>query len=84
MAEQSANAVKRTTSAPTPHCKQGPVPWPLIAGAFATLAAAYAWLLRDAGGFRFGHKYALLLLPLAAALIVFAVWRWRSVRRAIT
>ena len=69
--------------APAPahhHPAYGVVPWPLIGVAVGLLIAVYAWMMRDAGGFRFAHKYALLLLPLATALIVLAGWRWRSGR----
>lgn len=58
----------------------GQVPWALVIALLATGAACYAWLLRDAGGFRFAHKYALALLPLAAALVALAGWWWHPRR----
>ncbi len=69
-----------STDAHPPSPRGGVVPWALIAVAFALIAAVYAWTMRDAGGFRFAHKYALALLPLSAALIILAGWWWRPQR----
>lgn len=53
------------------------IPGLLIALVFVPTAAAYGWLFRSLVGFRFAHPWAVLLVPLAAALIL-----WAGVRRA--
>ena len=59
---------------------RGRVPWIQLGLLVVALAGAYVYAFRNAGGFRFGHKYALLMLPLAAALVVLSSWWWRPSR----
>lgn len=67
------------TAAP-PSRPPGRVPWLQVALLLVPLAGVYLYLLRNAGGFRFGHKYALLMLPLAGALVALSSWWWRPHR----
>jgi len=53
------------------------VPWLLIAAVFVPLAAAYALLLRNVGGFRFAHPWLLAAIPPAVALVL-----WTGLTRA--
>ena len=53
------------------------IPWLLIVAVFAPLAAAYALLLRNVGGFRFAHPWLLAVIPPAVALVL-----WRGLSRA--
>jgi Ca-activated chloride channel homolog len=53
------------------------IPWLLIAAVFVPLAAAYALLLRNVGGFRFAHPWLLAAIPPAVALVL-----WTGVSRA--
>jgi Ca-activated chloride channel homolog len=46
------------------------IPWVLIAAVFVPLAAAYALLLRNVGGFRFAHPWVLAAIPPAVALVL--------------
>jgi Ca-activated chloride channel homolog len=48
------------------------IPYALIAIVFSPLAAGYFWLLRDVEGFRFAHPLALVLIPPAVALCLWA------------
>jgi Ca-activated chloride channel family protein len=54
-----------------------PIPYGLIAAVFAPLAAGYVWFLRGAEGFRFAHPGALVMIPIAVALVV-----WAGIHRA--
>jgi Ca-activated chloride channel family protein len=54
-----------------------PIPYGLIAAVFAPLVLLYALLLRNAEGFRFAHPFALALIPLGVALVL-----WAGLRRA--
>ncbi|MDX2018627.1 MAG: VWA domain-containing protein [Deltaproteobacteria bacterium] len=56
------------------------VPWIPLAAMFIILVGVYAWVLRDAGGFRFAHKYALALPVLGTALVVFSAFMRRRSR----
>ena len=56
---------------------RGRIPYALIAAVFVPATGAYLWLLRNAEGFRFAHPYALALVPLAVALVL-----WAGIRRA--
>jgi Ca-activated chloride channel family protein len=53
------------------------LPWLLIAALFVPLAAAYALLLRNVGGFRFAHPWVLAAIPPAVALVL-----WTGLARA--
>jgi len=53
------------------------LPWLLIAAVFVPLAAAYALLLRNVGGFRFAHPWLLAAIPPAVALVL-----WTGLTRA--
>jgi Ca-activated chloride channel family protein len=53
------------------------IPWLLIAAVFVPLAAAYALLLRNVGGFRFAHPWLLAAIPPAVALV-----SWTGLARA--
>ena len=53
------------------------LPWLLIAAVFVPLAAAYALLLRNVGGFRFAHPWLLAAIPPAVALVL-----WTGLARA--
>ncbi|MCG5054010.1 MAG: VWA domain-containing protein [Myxococcales bacterium] len=44
----------------------------LAVAAFVVVGGLYTWTLRDAIGFRFAHRYALALVPVALGLIVYA------------
>ena len=67
---------------PAKHALPRHTAWVMMAAMFVIMAAGYAWLLRDAGGFRFGHKFAVVLAPLSVALVVFATFRRRNNRVA--
>jgi Ca-activated chloride channel homolog len=56
---------------------RGPIPYGLIAAVFVPAAAAYLWFLRTVESFRFAHPFALILIPIAVALVV-----WAGIRRA--
>jgi Ca-activated chloride channel family protein len=56
---------------------RGPIPYGLIAAVFVPVGAAYLWFLRTIESFRFAHPFALVLIPLAVALVV-----WAGIRRA--
>src|SRR6185295_7003157 len=43
---------------------------------------AYLWLLRGAEGFRFEHPFALALIPIGVALVLFATFRRADDRQA--
>jgi Ca-activated chloride channel family protein len=66
----------------TPPPPRARIPYAVIAAVFVPAAAAYAWALRDLPNFRFAHPYALALLPLAVALVVWAGLRRGPARRA--
>ena len=55
----------------------GPIPYGVIAAVFVPAAAAYLWFLQSVESFRFAHPFALVLIPLAVALVV-----WAGIRRA--
>jgi Ca-activated chloride channel family protein len=57
--------------------RPGAIPYALIAAVFVPLAIAYAVLLRNVEGFRFAHPWALLMIPPAVALVL-----WAGLRRA--
>jgi len=57
---------------------RGQIPYGLIAAIFVPATAAYLWFLRGGvEGFRFAHPFALALIPLAVALVL-----WAGIRRA--
>jgi Ca-activated chloride channel family protein len=56
---------------------QGQIPYALIAAVFVPAAAWYVWFLRSVESFRFAHPFALVLIPLAVALVL-----WAGIRRA--
>lgn len=60
-----------------PQQPRAPIPYGLIAAVFVPALAAYIWLLRSLETFRFAHPFALILIPLAVALVV-----WAGIRRA--
>jgi Ca-activated chloride channel family protein len=60
----------------------GPIPYGLIAAVFVPAAAAYVWFLQSIESFRFAHPAALILIPLAVALVVWAGLRRAPGRRA--
>ncbi len=62
---------------------RGRIPFGLLAVAFLPAALAYLWYLRDAENFRFAHPYALALLPLALALVLWAGVLQAGARRAV-
>src|SRR6266540_3377985 len=49
---------------------QAPIPYGLVSAVFAPLVAAYAVLLRNVEGFRFGHPWLLAAIPPAVALVL--------------
>ncbi|MFL5311418.1 MAG: VWA domain-containing protein [Myxococcales bacterium] len=56
---------------------RGRIPYGLIAAVFVPAMGAYVWFLRGVESFRFGHPFALALIPLAVALVL-----WAGIRRA--
>ncbi len=54
-----------------------PIPYALVAAVFVPATAAYLWLLRSIEAFRFAHPFALSIVPLAVALVL-----WAGIRRA--
>jgi Ca-activated chloride channel family protein len=56
---------------------RGPIPYGLIAAVFIPALGAYVWFLQGVETFRFGHPFALVLIPLAVALVL-----WAGIRRA--
>lgn len=60
----------------------GPIPYALIAAVFVPATAAYLWFLRSVESFRFAHPFALVLIPLAVALVLWAGIRQAPGRRA--
>lgn len=59
----------------------GPIPYALIAAVFVPALAAYLWFLRSVESFRFAHPYALVLIPIAVALVLWAGIRNGPARR---
>ena len=59
-----------------------PIPYGLIAAVFVPATAAYVWFLQSVESFRFAHPGALVLIPIAVALVVWAGIRRAPVRRA--
>jgi len=57
------------------------IPYALVAAVFAPAMAAYLWALRSLEGFRFAHPFALALIPIAVALVLWAGLRRGPVRR---
>lgn len=76
---------ERGRDRPPAGSRSGPgleIPWRLVAALFLPAAAAYLWLLRAEEGFRFAHPGALVLLPLAVALVGWTGFRRRADRQA--
>ena len=61
--------------------KRGRLPVALLLAVFLPTIAAYAYYLRELESLRFAHPYALLLIPLALALVVFAEVKRGQARR---
>ncbi len=55
---------------------RAPIPYGLIAAVFLPATAAYLWSLRALESFRFAHPFALALIPIAVALVL-----WAGIRR---
>jgi Ca-activated chloride channel family protein len=71
---------------PTPRSPTARRPRPplrLLAAVFLPTAAVYGYLFRGAEGFRFAHPFALVLAPLAVALILWTTY-WRRSDRVAT
>jgi len=64
---------------------QGPgrIPYGLIALVFVPATALYLWWLQGLENFRFAHPFALALIPLAVALVLWAGIRRGQQRRAV-
>ncbi|SRR6266545_3844173 len=62
---------------------QAPIPYGLVSAVFAPLVAAYAVLLRNVEGFRFGHPWLLAAIPPAVALVLWVGLRRPPARRAL-
>jgi Ca-activated chloride channel family protein len=58
------------------------IPYGLIAAVFVPATAAYVWFLRSVESFRFAHPFALVLIPVAVALVLWAGIRHAPGRRA--
>jgi Ca-activated chloride channel family protein len=67
----------------SPSRGRAPIPYALIAGVFVPLAAGYLSLLRGTEGFRFAHAGALVLIPIAVALVLWAGLRRGPGRRGV-
>jgi Ca-activated chloride channel family protein len=72
--------VAERPDAPRP---RGPIPYALVAALFVPAALLYLWAYRELGSFRFGHVGALALIPIAAALVLWAGMRRGPLRRAV-
>jgi Ca-activated chloride channel family protein len=59
-----------------------PIPYGLIGAVFVPATAAYVWFLQSVESFRFAHPGALVLIPIAVALVVWAGIRRAPMRRA--
>ena len=62
---------------------RGAIPHGLIALVFVPATAAYLWFLRTLDSFRFAHPFALALIPIAVALVLWAGVRRGAGRRAV-
>jgi Ca-activated chloride channel family protein len=60
---------------------RGRIPYGLIAAVFVPATAAYLWFVRGIESFRFAHPFALVLIPLAVALVLWAGIHRAPVRR---
>jgi Ca-activated chloride channel homolog len=63
--------------------RRGRLPWALLFAVFLPVVAAYAFWLRGLESLRFAHPFALLLIPLALGLVVFAGVRRGQERRPV-
>ena len=70
-------AEQRSRSAPAPAVRVS-----LIVALFVPAVVAYLWLLRNEEGFRFAHPGALVLVPIAVALVGWTGFRTSGDRRA--
>jgi len=61
---------------------RSPIPYGLIAAVFVPATAAYVWFLQSVESFRFAHAGALVLIPIAVALVLWAGIRRAPARRA--
>ncbi len=69
---------ERSPAGPRPR-----LPYALLAAVFVPAAAAYVWFLRQLPNLRFAHPYALALLPIAIALVLWAGIVRGPARRAV-
>ena len=60
-----------------------PIPYGLIAAVFVPATIIYLWVLRTLPNLRFRHPYALALIPIAVALVLWAGLRRGPGRRAV-
>ena len=60
-----------------------PIPYGLIAAVFVPATVGYLWLLRSLPNLRFAHPFALALIPIAVALVLWAGLRRGPGRRAV-
>jgi Ca-activated chloride channel family protein len=74
-ADRVADRVDRRDSSIVP--RPDSIPALLIAVLFVPAGLAYLWMLRGEEGFRFAHPFALALVPISVALVV-----WTGFRRA--
>jgi Ca-activated chloride channel family protein len=58
------------------------IPYGLIAAVFVPATGAYLWFLQSVESFRFAHPFALVLVPIAVALVLWAGIRHAPGRRA--
>jgi Ca-activated chloride channel family protein len=63
--------------------RPAPIPYRLIAAVFLPATAAYLWFLRGLPNLRFAHPFALALIPIAVALVLWAGLRRGAGRRAV-
>jgi Ca-activated chloride channel family protein len=66
---------------PAPAARRIPVG--MLAGLFAPALGVFLWLLRGEEGFRFAHPFALALIPLAVALVIWTAFRRPGDRLAV-
>src|SRR5687767_1219220 len=67
------------TGAPRP----APIPYGVIAAVFGPATLIYLWVLRTLPNLRFAHPFALALIPIAVALVLWAGLRRGPGRRAV-
>jgi len=74
-AAESTTGRARQAVAPAPPPAHRPIPVRVLVLLLLFVSAGYGFLLRNEEGFRFAHPFALLLAPLAVAMILWTTYR---------